>query len=347
MKRKAEKKIMHKKCDNANRASSVHNFPPIPIESTKCDTELKIIDFIDLSNVDNSFDEKEKEKEQNKNKNDNVFELNKLLIGKKRERSNNKDDIKEKEKEKQKEKEKINQIEIEDNTANNTNNIENYPFLNFINENNINNKGKTISEKQELINLVNEEGFNKVFNLMTNTYFDRRNYIERKLDDIICNIGLLRTSLIMFQIKLSQPEIQNGESAPISPPPKPVEKITKTSPENQIINNEEYELGEHFHKDKNGNIYKYNKHHFRVKNRISFNCADIKCKSRGLYFVNNMKFRVMTCHSIPYKEHCYIKNKEKFNRHKAIFDDFKKKNCHEGQVFKNDLGDKLVKWYDN
>ena len=343
MKRKAEKKSMPKKCDKANRASSIQNFPPIPYESTKCDTELKIIDYIDLSNEDDSFNEKEPE--QNKNNNDNIFDLNELFIGKKRERSNNEDDIKEKQK--QKEKEKIIKDEIEDNNANSIKNYPNYPFFNFINENNNINKGKTVSEKQELINLVNEEGFNKVFNLMTNTYFDRRNYIERKLDDIICNIGLLRASLIMFQIKFGQSEIHSVESVLNSPPPKPVEKITKTSPENQIINNEEYELGEHFHKDKNGNIYKYNKHHFRVKNRISFNCADQKCKSRGLYFVNNMKFRVMTCHSISYEEHCYIKNKEKFNRHKAIFDDFKKKNCHEGQVFKNDIGDKLVKWYDN
>ena len=167
-----------------------------------------------------------------------------------------------------------------------------------------------------------------------------------KVDDIISNIGLLRTSLIMFQIKFSQPEINKGESVPSSPP-KHDEGIKKTSPENQIINNEEYELGEHFHKDKNGKIYKYNKHHLRVKNRMSFNCADLKCKSRGLYFVNNMKFRVVICHSIPHEEHCYIKNKEKFNRHKAIFDDFKKRNCHEAQVFKNDIGDKLVKWYDN
>ena len=30
-----------------------------------------------------------------------------------------------------------------------------------------------------------------------------------------------------------------------------------------------------------------------------------------------------------------------------IFDDFMKRNCHEAQVFKNDMGDKLVKWYDN
>ena len=341
MRKKTGKKSMHKKCGKANKTSSVQNFPPIQNESTRCDTELKIIGFYDLTKEDDSFDEKEQEQEKEQNKNDNVFGLNKLLIGKKRERSKDKDDIKEKEKEK--EQEKITKNGIKDNTNDIT---KNYPLYDFINGNNIINKGKPISEKQELINLVNEEGFNKVFNLMTNTYFDRRNYIERKLDDIICNIGLLRTSLFMFQIKYAIPEMQNGLSIP-PPNPNPAKEIIKTSQENQIINNEEYELGEHFHKDKDGNIYKYNKHHFRVKNKISFNCADLKCKSRGLYFVNNMKFRIVISHSIPYEEHCYIKNKEKFNRHKAIFDDFKKKNCHEAQVFKNDIGDKLVKWYDN
>ena len=157
----------------------------------------------------------------------------------------------------------------------------------------------------------------------------------------------MRTSLILLQIKFTQPGIQEEE--PVANPhlSKTEEEITKKSQENQIINNEEYELGEHFHKEKNGKIYRYNKHHFRVKNKISFNCADLKCKSRGLYFINSMKFRVMTSHSLPYEEHNYIKNKEKFNRHKEIFDDFKKRNCHEAQVFKNDIGDKLVKWYDN
>ena len=328
MKRKNGKKNLIKKCANANNVNSGQNFPPIPYESTRCDSELKIIDFFDLSKEEDSSDEKENDK------NDEVFGLNNLLLGKKRERENNKDNIVDKEKD------KINKDE-----ANISVNTEG-PSINLNNDNFIN-KGRNVSDKQELINLVNKEGFNKIFNLISSTYFDRRNNIERKLDDIICNIGLLRTSLILLQIKFTQPGIQVEE--PVANPhlSKIEEEFTKKSPENQIINNEEYELGEHFHKEKNGKIYKYNKHHFRVKNRISFNCADLKCKSRGLYFINNMKFRVMTSHSMPYDEHNYIKNKEKFNRHKAIFDDFKKRNCHEAQVFKNDIGDKLVKWYDN
>jgi len=328
MKRKIGKNNLIKKYDNANTVISGQNFPSIPYESTRCDSELKIIDFFDLSKEEDSSDEKENDK------NDEVFDLNKLLLGKKRERANDKDNIIDKGKD-----------EINKDEANITVNTED-PNINLNNENFIN-KGTNVSDKQELINLVNKEGFNKIFNLISNTYFDRKNSIERKLDDIICNIGLLRTSLILLQIKFTQPGIQEEE--PVANPhlSKTEEEITKKSQENQIINNEEYELGEHFHKEKNGKIYRYNKHHLRVKNKISFNCADLKCKSRGLYFINSMKFRVMTSHSMPYEEHNYIKNKEKFNRHKEIFDDFKKRNCHEAQVFKNDIGDKLVKWYDN
>ena len=104
MRKKADKKNMHKKCGKANKTSSVQNFSPIQNESTRCDAELKIIGFYDLSKEDDSFDEKEQEQEKEQNKNDNVFGLNKLLIGKKRERSKDKDDIKEKEKEKEQEK---------------------------------------------------------------------------------------------------------------------------------------------------------------------------------------------------------------------------------------------------
>ena len=345
MKRKTQNANFHKKVESAKKSRSNQNFPKIPIESTRCDSELKIIDFFDLSQDDDECsDENKKAQNEIIENND---DINNDLLGKKRKIANAKNP-------------KI--IDDEDpgdknsNEINDTDNAEYYSSFD-INIDEANNKIKKNSEKQELIDLVKKEGFNKVFDLISNIYFDRRNYLERKLDDIISNIGLLRTSIILLGIKFSQPQSQIPEELNANPNPnfhppcsKSEDKITKTSPGNQIINNEEYELAEHFHKEKQGKkyiIYKYNKHHFRVKNRISYNCADLNCKSRGLYFVNNMKFRVMTNHSIPYEEHCYVKNKEKYARHKAIFDDFMKRNCHEAQVFKNDMGDKLVKWYDN
>ena len=58
-----------------------------------------------------------------------------------------------------------------------------------------------ISEKDMLLKLVEEEGFKKVFNCITIVPLDRNNPLEKKIDDIINNIGLLRTSIILSQIK--------------------------------------------------------------------------------------------------------------------------------------------------
>ena len=72
--------------------------------------------------------------------------------------------------------------------------------MNYSNNfNNINNDNKF--EKEALFQLVNIEGFNKIFGLLSKPYFNRKNPLERKIDEIICNIGLLRTSLILMQIK--------------------------------------------------------------------------------------------------------------------------------------------------
>ena len=49
MKRKTQNANFHKKVESAKKSGSNHNFPKIPIESTRCDSELKIIDFFDLS----------------------------------------------------------------------------------------------------------------------------------------------------------------------------------------------------------------------------------------------------------------------------------------------------------
>ena len=40
-------------------------------------------------------------------------------------------------------------------------------------------------------------------------------------------------------------------------------------------------------------------------------------------------------------------NKNKFEQYKTVFNDFEKRNCSEAQIFKNESGDKLVKWYNN
>ena len=279
--------------------------------------------------------------------------------------------------------------------------------MNYSNNfNNINNDNKF--EKEALFQLVNIEGFNKIFGLLSKPYFNRKNPLERKIDEIICNIGLLRTSLILMQIKFdsydaSQNIIPNfsplnfngynfnsvnsytGSQAPLSYPPpmvplsvpnskmnvqnlsetedkdkevdivldenedreKSVDNKNKKLKNQKEMDKDGYELGEHLHKESGGKIYKYLKHHMRVTKGFVFNCADRKCKSKGLYDIETMNFKIILKHTIPYEQHNYIMNKSKFNQYKTIFEDFNKRNCTEAQVFKNEAGNKLVKWYSN
>ena len=186
------------------------------------------------------------------------------------------------------------------------------------------------------------EGFNKIFNLITKLHFDRRNPVEKKLEEIIFNTGLLQTSLILLQIKFT---ISPG----IVPNPFTPAEIEKKKRESDLqdLENKGYILGEHLHKDKNGKIFKYLKHHLRVKNIFVYYCGDKSCKSRGLYNIKNMNFKVVIAHSFPHEKHNYIMIKYKYEQYQTVFNDFKQRNCSEAQIFKNEQGDKLVKWYNS
>ena len=60
---------------------------------------------------------------------------------------------------------------------------------------------KILYYKEKLLNLTKKDGFQKVFNCLTVIPLDRKNPLEKAIDDIINSIGLLRTSLILSQIK--------------------------------------------------------------------------------------------------------------------------------------------------
>ena len=272
---------------------------------------------------------------------------------------------------------------------------------------------KLLPEKERLINLVKKEGFMKIFNNLTTMPLDRKDPLEKEIDDIITNIGLLRTSLILFQIKFAENELnkntntnttnnsinnnitptinKNKTNSPIIHTKKKNEDIqividgvddecsSKENQKNnnsilqlnksQVINNkinkkisspksksvkketnkEELELGVHLQKDKSGNIYKYTKHHYRANrgNDIYvYYCADTRCKTKGCYFVKSMKFECIKKHELEHDEHCYIKNKDRFDKYRPIIEEFEKRDCHEAQIFKKDNGSQLVKWYD-
>ena len=59
------------------------------------------------------------------------------------------------------------------------------------------------NEKNALLSLVKREGFNNIFNLISNSQFNRDNPVEKELEEIIFNIGLLPTSIILLQIKFN------------------------------------------------------------------------------------------------------------------------------------------------
>lgn len=52
----------------------------------------------------------------------------------------------------------------------------------------------------------------KVFNCLTIYPLNRKNQLEKNIDDIIMNIGLLRTSLILFKIKFQSETPKNENS---------------------------------------------------------------------------------------------------------------------------------------
>ena len=74
-------------------------------------------------------------------------------------------------------------------------------------------ENKILIEKELLTDLVKKEGFMKVFNCLTITPLNRKDPLEKQIDDIINTIGLLRTSLILSQIKFETIDnIQNNNN---------------------------------------------------------------------------------------------------------------------------------------
>ena len=333
-----------RKGNNTNRYdSSLSSDKTTQIQSSNhviSDSEFKVIDYFDLTQ-----DEISSSEEMNKDNN--------LLLGQKRNRTNENNNIN---KTKKKNNKVISDSDNEEssmsfgyNNANisnaNINYINNY--TNKISNANANNTISNKYEKEGLLKLVKMEGFNKIFNLLTNSRFDLKNPVEKKLDQIISQIGLLRTTVILLDIKFNHPSLPSPTHPPINRRSKSVSEINKRIEERQKFEDEGYQLGEHLHKEKDGKIYKFKRHHCRVKGGCVFYCVDRKCKARGLYNNYNMNFKMINKHSIPHEEHNYIKNKDIYENYQTIFDDFMKKDCQEAQVFKNEAGDKLVKWYNN
>ena len=307
--------------------------PSIKLNNEQMNSPLSQVnedsEYIDLTQDESSTEEKDS------------FHL---LLGKKPKRKKNKDKNKNKNKD-------IYQKNLSfDNSFDNEEEF--YPPKKIINTDDFNcddcedNNNYEI-ERDALLKLVKLEGFNKIFTLITKAKFDSKNSIEKKLEEIIFNIGLLRTSLILLQFKFTLIQNSSNDNTPQTLNTK--KQIELSNRESQIKDLEKkgFDLSHHLHKDKDGKIYKYVKNHLRARNIYVFNCGDRKCKSKGLYFLKNMEFKIVLEHSIPHEEHSYIKSPIALDQYKPIFDDFKERDCKEAQIFKNRDGDKLVKWYNN
>ena len=331
---------------NSNANANLNNIPSrktmeLSVKNFITDDD-DLMEYFDLTQDDDDYEKEDSIKEENKNQNKQDFnEINKLTLGKKRYRQDNNANNANNNK---KIKNTITDSDCEENSINNiinfnANTNNNIPCVkNNTNKNNEN-------EKNALLSLVKREGFNNIFNLISNSQFNRDNSVEKELEEIIFNIGLLRTSIILLQIKFnnSSYDLMPYNNFPIFQ--KNIEE-QKRIEEAKRMKNLELELGEHLHKEKDGKIYKYLKHHFRVKGYV-FYCGDKKCRSKGLYNMQNMKFRILEKHTIPHEKHNYIVSKNIYNQYQSIFEDFNSRNCHEAQVFKNNMGDKLIQWYDN
>ena len=230
-----------------------------------------------------------------------------------------------------------------------------------------------LGEKEILLQLVKKEGFMKVFNCLTIYPLNRKNQLEKNIDDIIMNIGLLRTSLILFKIKFqsetpknensntnsSNAELEDedieividGEDKNIT---KRKRNISQTKKNRSIApkigylkSSSDNDLCIHLHKDKNGKIYKYNKNYIRDgNNKVAYYCADRRCNGKANYDSETMKFEIFKDHDITHEEHNYIRNKDRADKYKEIIKEFEQRDCHEAQVFKTENGSHVAKWYD-
>lgn len=234
---------------------------------------------------------------------------------------------------------------------------------------------ENLAEKELLVQLVKKEGFMKVFNCLTIYPLNRKNQLEKAIDDIIMNIGLLRTSLILLKIKFQNetPKNENNNSNTnssnaelededieivIDGEDKNITKRkridTQTKKNRNIASkigylksNSENDLCIHLHKDKNGKIYKYNKNYTRDgNNKVAYYCADRRCNGKANYDSETMKFEIFKDHDITHEEHNYIRNKDRADKYKEIIKEFEQRDCHEAQVFKTENGSHVAKWYD-
>lgn len=131
---------------------------------------------------------------KNKNKKGRNNKLYNNLCGKKRKR-NDKSSIKEDNNE------NINNFESKENQNKINNSYIEKKKMNPSQKKIINGSKKIIDYKNILLNLARKEGYLKVFNCLNIIKLNRKNTLEKSMDDIIKSIGLLRVTTLLIEIK--------------------------------------------------------------------------------------------------------------------------------------------------
>jgi hypothetical protein len=119
------------------------------------------------------------------------------------------------------------------------------------------------------------------------------------------------------------------------------------SPMNSMMMNFNPNLGlsVHLHKDERKNIFKYYMHHYGQDNSAAFYCSDKRCTGSAKYNIDSKKFEIVSEHSIPYNQHCYIFRP--FPNDQRLFKEFEKRSFTEAQLFKQPNGRSNIYWYNN
>ena len=101
-------------------------------------------------------------------------------------------------------------------------------------------------------------------------------------------------------------------------------------------------IGSHYHKDKDGKIFKYQVGSLDGKGNATFKCYDDNCSGEGLYTIDTKKFKVTKEHNVAHEKHDYIMNIEKTCD--KIYKDLMNSKKNDAQVVKEN-GQRAVKIY--
>lgn len=101
-------------------------------------------------------------------------------------------------------------------------------------------------------------------------------------------------------------------------------------------------IGSHYHKNVDGNIYKYQVYRLDGKGNAIFKCFDDNCNGMGIYGLDSMKFEVTKQHNLKYSEHEFVTNYDKVTD--DVLKELTLKKMSNAQVFKENR-ERNVKYY--